>query len=194
MFAVKGSQYKSFLQRAFVALHFGGIADAWFVVGMQYLKPKRSTFLQVELLPEKVWQHDVVKPLYRENGKPMTKAQIEVFLEIEHAGHLDRPLNFKLYRFVSFNCELPNWRPDRRLARAPLEISLPDVECTRVFWTGAASELIAERERVEQERQAVARRRENRKDKEDHHQQLPQMMQKQRRFGGMIHSERNSWA
>ncbi len=48
----------------------GGLqpGESWLHVGIHYFRPRRPTFIKLDLLPDRVWQHRVVKPRYQANG------------------------------------------------------------------------------------------------------------------------------
>ena len=160
--ALKGSTYKSLLQRCFFVVNIEGTDfGAYVIVGMQYLRPKRSTVLKVELVPERTWGHAVVNPMYHEDGQPQTMSQLEIMAELDTAGLLDGPMEASLYRFVSFDRPLIPWRPDRLLTIAPLQDNLASADGKRAFWRGERFELAAEAERAAL--RAAAKERKDRK-------------------------------
>ena len=125
----------------------------WWHVGIHYFRPRRPTFIEVELLPIEVWGHKVVKPLYDSSGLAMCRTVHEAMLSLD----FDQTYEVDLYRFVAFDKRLPGWKPDRLLTIAPMSehISIPQ---TLRVWKGAALELKTFYENVAKAAAAAARR------------------------------------
>ena len=152
----KGSKLRSLIKAGWIVIN---IATRWFHIGLQYWRPQRPTVLELTLLPDSVWGHRVVLPLYKGPKRDATpRTAFEVFEDVDLAD----PLDVHLYKLVAFNRRLPSWRPDRLLTIAPLEHSLEGDWHIR-FFKGEVPELEDEREKRRKAAEKAARAKENRK-------------------------------
>ena len=145
----KDSKLRALLRSAWVVIRVG---SGWYHIGMQYWRPRRCTLMELELVEERVWGHQVVRPLYE--GTEMlasTTTAAKVFRRID----TEHPLDVQLYKLISFDRSLPNWRPDRLLTIQRLE-DYCEGEWTIRFWQGREAELLIEAERQRQAREKAA--------------------------------------
>ena len=148
----KGSKLRGLLKAAWVVLEIG---DRWFSIGLQYWRPRRPTFLEMELLPELVWGCRHIKPLYDNDGNAMPTTASKLFRQLD----LQEGLEVRWYKLVTFDRALPNWRPDRLLLIKPLN-EFMDIPLSTAFWSGATEELAKEDGKQRKATLAAARARE----------------------------------
>ena len=148
----KSSKLRALLKSAWIVVE---VANRWFHIGLQYFRPRRPTFLELELLPGEVWGCRHVRPLYDSAGlaKPMTA--YAVFRQLD----LRESLEMHLYKLVTFDRALPSWRPDRLLLVKPLDEFIEGLHSV-AFWRGQAAELAADEEKRRKAALAAARARE----------------------------------
>ena len=120
---------------------------------MHQFRPKRPTFLEVKELGERVWNHKVVLPLYDSQGDVIAKTVHEGPLELD----LNQSYPVDLYRLVSFDRQLPGWKPDRLLTIAPLSEHI-QIDQKTEFWQGSAHEVTKHHEKLAKAAATATRR------------------------------------
>ena len=128
------------------------LGDRFWHVGLQYFKPRRPTFLEVQLQPHTVWDHQVVLPKYDAKGVAICKAMHQGLLSLD----LDQAYSVRLYRFIAFDARLPDWKPDRLLTIHPLHKHIEFPEDIPI-WHGASAEVTACREKLRKAAEAAAK-------------------------------------
>ena len=113
--APKKSKLRTFHKTANVVFNIG---DMWLHVGLQYFKPQRPAFIALKLLDRQVWGCRVVKPLYHEAGDPQCETVHDSLDKLDLSG----PLSLSMFKFVCFDKQIPDWRPDRLLTRSPMSL------------------------------------------------------------------------
>ena len=144
------STFRKLLRGAWVVCKIG---DRWLHCGLTYFKPRRPTFIEVDLMPHEVWGHKVVKPRHNDDRSPKCIRVYDALWDMEFSG----PLHLELYRFVTFSNRLPDWVPERLLAIAPLSATLGIPERI-MFWRGEEEEAKLERERQRKAQLEAARK------------------------------------
>ena len=148
--APKRSLFRQHLQGAWVVINIGTL---WLNIGLQYFRPRRPTLLQMELLPDPVWGHRIVRPIYTAAGDAMPITAHKLFELLD----LSSPLAVRIYKIQAFRTNLSGWKPDRLLPIAPIAKFIDTIPDELVFWKGLTAELAEDAERQRKKADAAAR-------------------------------------
>ena len=121
-------------------------------MGVHYFRPRRPTFIVLDLLPERVWQHQVVRPRYDAHGDVICRTVYQALLQLD----FNKEHEVEVFRLIVFDRQLPNWRPDRLLTISPLCEHM-DFPKRLSIWKGATKELKDYQERLAKATASAAR-------------------------------------
>ena len=94
--APKDSELRRLLVGNYIVYQFG---SSYFHCAMHDFRPKRPTFLVMDLLDGLVWGHQVVKPRYDSKGDAICNTVHEAIL----GPDLSQPITLNLHRLVTFD-------------------------------------------------------------------------------------------
>jgi hypothetical protein len=141
------------------------IQDIFLHVAMCYLRPRRPTFIRLRVCPDKWRDCTCVEPVLKDTGVPDVVLDVDFMKELSLAG----PCDVRFYKFVTFDCTAyaQPWHPSARLTIEGLEHHTDMDSGVRRWWLGEAAERAAEAKRMDQKRQADARRAQKRASSSD---------------------------
>ena len=134
----KGSHMRKLLQGSWLVVEIEGV---WYHIALCYLRPRRPTFIRMEMDSSRLaWGRQVVAPCLV--GKKFL-CQSEV--DVAESWDLNEAVTCKLFRLVSLDSPVDDFTP---AAKLPIE---PCDPASFVFWQGSTREMELYRAEVQKE-------------------------------------------
>ena len=104
-------QRKWLMQGCFVLKICAGEIEQWVHIALQYLKPRRSTFILLKATERQYHGRRIVTPEFDEDGALACRRELKVYSDLP----LDVPASFTLYKLVEFDERMEPWTPAEKL-------------------------------------------------------------------------------